>query len=183
MSKSIDKQNKAWIVNDTTYDWTEVIFAPTRHEAFYKSDGYQNEGHYTEMRGCRKKEWDQYADQGYVPKEVRLEDGWWFECAGRKTNPDRGCWKHITQEDKYTVIDEKVYCEECACAIDSTEQPKPTEVLIESLQQQNKAYEEVLRHSLIVMEDTLDAEICPHEDITDAVHKISEVLEGAITHE
>lgn len=108
------KGMKAWIVSDTTYDWTEVIFAPTRHEAFYKSDGYQNDGYYTEMRGRRKKEWDQYAELGYVPREVMFQDGWWFECDGFN---DRGyrCCKQLTIDDNPLAIGDHAYCnQECA---------------------------------------------------------------------
>lgn len=105
---------KAWIVSDTTYDWSEVIFAPTRHEAFYKSDGYRNEGNYTEMRGYHKKEWDQYSEQGFVPKVVMIKDGFWFECYGYKTEPRRRCCAHVTENENYKVIYEHVYCEDCS---------------------------------------------------------------------
>ncbi len=105
---------KCWWVSDASYDWQQIIFADTKHEAIYQSDGYENGSEYIEMRARRKKEWDKYAEQGFVPKEVLLEDGWWFECYGYNEN-GRRCWKHLTIDDKPLVVDNKVYCNQECC--------------------------------------------------------------------
>jgi hypothetical protein len=60
---------------------------------------------------------------------------------------------------------------------DSTEQPKPTEVLIESLQQQNKAYEEALQF-YADEKNYRHVESAAYSDVA-----LDEALKGAITHE
>lgn len=105
---------KCYWVSDANHQWQQVLFAEDRKEAIYKSDGYQNEGVYIDVRVRRKKEWDQYAELGYVPKEVMIQDGWWFECYGYKQNPRRRCCAHITEEENYKAVGDKVFCEDCS---------------------------------------------------------------------
>lgn len=55
----------------------------------------------------RRKKYDQYAAQGYVPVEVLLEDGWWFYTAF-DNNELREPWENYADEeendDYYTYI-------------------------------------------------------------------------------
>lgn len=109
---------KCYWVMDLAGECQQILFAENKWMAVQQSDVYQNDGDFIGVRALRKKEWDQYSELGHVPKEVLIESGWWFECSGYLQNPRRRCCRYTTQDDKYTVIDNRVYCEECAKAIE-----------------------------------------------------------------
>jgi hypothetical protein len=101
---------KCYFVHDTDNENQELIFASKRSEAILNSEAYQYEGDYIKVRATRKKEFDKYAQQGFVPKQALLNDGWWFECYGY--NNDRRCCKQLTIDDNPLIVDEHVYCRE-----------------------------------------------------------------------
>ncbi len=100
---------KAYWTQDSQGENQEIIFAETRSKAIMQSQAYEWGGDYTGVAARRKSIFDQYAKQGFVPKEALLKDGWWFECHGYNKNGIR-CCKHLTVEDKPLVVDEHVYC-------------------------------------------------------------------------
>lgn len=106
---------KAWYVTDSQYEYGNIVFAEKRSQAILSSEAIEwNE--YIDCRASRKPQFDKYAELGYVPKEELLKDGWWFECCGYKekgTNHQRRCMT-ICREDDAIVIDEHVYCKDCA---------------------------------------------------------------------
>ena len=81
----------------------QIVFAETAGKAKYLSEAYYMNGDYTEIKAKRAPEFDQYADQQKVPKEVMLQHGWRYEC--------EICFAY-TDEDG-VVINDDVYCEEC----------------------------------------------------------------------
>ena len=103
---------KCYHTFDKDGEHQELVFAQKRSDAILKSEAYQWEGDYIGVRTTRKPEYDKYAEQGYVPKQVLLSDGWWFECYGRKAIGR--CCKPLTIEDSPIVVNEHVYCgKEC----------------------------------------------------------------------
>lgn len=99
---------KCYLTQDINGEHQELVFAQKRPEAVLKSEAYQWEGDYINVRATREPEFDKYADQGYVPKQVLLNNGWWFECYGRKAIGR--CCKPLTIEDNPLVVNEHVYC-------------------------------------------------------------------------
>jgi hypothetical protein len=53
---------------------------------------------FEDVECSRKPYFDEYAEQGFVPREVLLDNGWWFEC--------NNCSKHITE---YNVYKHNIY--------------------------------------------------------------------------
>lgn len=103
---------KAFYVCDPDNECAEIIFSDKRSQAIQVSEARQWHD-YIDVRASRKPQYDKFAEQGFVPKQTLLEDGWWFECCGYKENPRRRCCQHLTIEDNPVVINEEVYCQEC----------------------------------------------------------------------
>lgn len=104
---------KCYHVQNKDAEHQQLVFAEKRSQAILKSEAYEWEGEYIGVQAIRKPEYDKYADQGYVPKQVLLNDGWWFECYGDKA-PSVRCCKPLTIEDGPLVVNEHVYCgKEC----------------------------------------------------------------------
>lgn len=101
---------KCFHVQNYEGDHQEHIFAESRGKAIAQSEAYGWDGEFTKVQAVRKPEYDKYCSQGYVPKEVLLEDGWWFECCGRNEQGHR-CCKQLTIEDNPIVVDDHVYCQ------------------------------------------------------------------------
>ena len=57
-------------------------------EILFLSSNYGLEEEYETVE--RRLQYDQYSELGYVPKNVLLNDGWWFEC--------NNCYKKINEE-------------------------------------------------------------------------------------
>ncbi len=100
---------KCYLVQLWNGDNQQIVFAEKRSEAILKSDAYEWDGDYTAVRATRESSYDKYADQGVVPKDVLLADGWWFECTGRKEN-GYICGEHLTAEYNPVIIADRVYC-------------------------------------------------------------------------
>lgn len=101
-----------WVCDEPNMDYQSIVFAPKRSKAMYNSEAYGLVD-FIDVRALRKPQFDKYAEQGFVPKQALLEDGWWFECYGRN---ERGtpCCERLTIDDKPLIIDEGVYCnKEC----------------------------------------------------------------------
>lgn len=68
---------KAYVVTDD--DGCVVTFA--KHAVVARREGACEIGTDFECVSCRRApEFDQYAEQGFVPDQVLVEHGWWFEC-------------------------------------------------------------------------------------------------------
>lgn len=100
---------KCYHVQNKNGEYQQLVFAEKRSDAIVNSEAYEWDGEYINVQATRKPEYDKYKEQGYVPKQALLNDGWWFECYGRDPNGKR-CCKQLTDEDNPLVIDERVYC-------------------------------------------------------------------------
>jgi len=108
---------KAYLVRDEGHDHTEIVFADKRSAAILASEALDwNE--YINIRATRLPHFDEYAELGYVPKRALLDNGWWLECSGYKEEPKRRCCVQQIIDDMPVVINEKVYCRECAEKMD-----------------------------------------------------------------
>ena len=99
---------KCFHVEETDGEHQQIVFAESRSKAIISSEAYEWSGRYIEVRAIRKPDYDKYAEQGYVPKQVLLNDGWWFECHGRREIGR--CCKPLTNDDNPIVVNEHVYC-------------------------------------------------------------------------
>lgn len=111
---------KAFYTCDPDNEHAEVVFAENRNLARQICEA-SNWCSYIEVSARRLKHFDKYAEQGYVPKEELLKDGWWFECMihhfRKQLNDDKlYCIKHVFEEDA-VIIDDKVLCRECASKV------------------------------------------------------------------
>lgn len=99
---------KCYYVQEKSGKNQELIFAHKRTEAIYASEAYGMVD-WIDIMAVRKPEFDQYAEQGFVPKEAMLEHGWWFECCGRN---DAGlhCCNSLTKDDNPLLVSNHVYC-------------------------------------------------------------------------
>ncbi|QKS42947.1 hypothetical protein HUB94_19175 [Paenibacillus cellulosilyticus] len=104
---------KAWYVSDPSNEMAQIVFAAKRSAAIQSSEA-RSWHDYIDIRATRMPEYDQFATEGTVPKQTLLEDGWWFECCGYKAEPRRRCCAVQTVEDNPIVIDDEVYCQDCA---------------------------------------------------------------------
>ena len=102
---------KCYHMSDLEGEHQQLIFAENRSQAIIRSDAYQWDGDYIRVRAIRQPQYDAYAQLGSVPKEILLEDGWWFECHGDDEH-GRRCCKVLTIEDEPLVVDDLVYCKE-----------------------------------------------------------------------
>ncbi|MEK5395965.1 hypothetical protein [Paenibacillus sp. FSL K6-2859] len=102
---------KCYLVQDRSGEHQQLVFAEKRSIAIVESEAYEWEGYYTEIRATREPAFDVYAEQGYVPKEVLVANGWWFECYGWNERGYRCCVR-LCEEDKPLIIGDKVYCNE-----------------------------------------------------------------------
>jgi hypothetical protein len=110
---------KAWIVSEGDLGDGNciIVFAETRNEA--RNNGRSElDREYMEVTATRKKEYDKYAEQGEVPCDGLIKDGWWFTCYGdycyRNDNIDQEAIDH----DGARIIDGKPYCGKCVAEID-----------------------------------------------------------------
>jgi hypothetical protein len=96
---------KAYHVRDSEGGHQEIVFAETSGKAKMRSDalGWCD---FTDIRAKRVKEFDQYTELGVVPKQIMLENGWWFECNRCLTYVD------IDNDAKVSKKND-VYCESC----------------------------------------------------------------------
>lgn len=99
---------KCYLTSTADGEHQELVFAEKRSDAIRKSEAIQWD-EYINVRAVRQPDYDKYAEQRYVPKEVLIQDGWWFECYGVN---ERGfnCFKHLTADDKPLIKYEHVYC-------------------------------------------------------------------------
>lgn len=102
---------KCWLTEALDGERQQLVFAEKRHEAITNSEAYQWEGDYVSVRVRRQPQYDKYADIGFVPTEVLIADGWWFECCGYTAEGHR-CCRHLLEEDAPLIINEKVYCDQ-----------------------------------------------------------------------
>lgn len=98
---------KAWHVQDNEGEYQQIIFAEKRSEAIQKSEaiGWTE---YVNVRAKRAKYCDDLEKEPCAIIQAQLDNGWWLECHGDK------CSKQVTIDDKYTIIDGHIYCEECS---------------------------------------------------------------------
>lgn len=98
---------KAWHVQDKDGEYQEIVYAEKRSEAIAKSEaiGWVD---YIDVRAKRAKYCDDLEKSTYSIIQAQLENAWWLECHGGK------CTKQITIDDEYSIIDGKIYCEECS---------------------------------------------------------------------
>jgi len=93
---------KAWVVKNYQ-ECSEIVF--NNHGLAARRIGAEALGlAFDECTVRRSKEFDNYADDGYVPKNVLIEEfGWWFEC--------NNCSDHITEDAGYYYEKaDLVYC-------------------------------------------------------------------------
>lgn len=77
----MDKKVLAWQVDETSGECSEIVFH--HHGLAARRIGANILGTDFDYVCCfRVPEYDKYAEQGFVPKLVRIEDGWWFSCGG-----------------------------------------------------------------------------------------------------
>ena len=105
---------KAWHVQDTDGEYLEIVFADKRSEAIYKSEAY-GWAEYIDIRAKRAKYADDLEKEPVLLTQVLLENDWCLECHGGK------CYKQVTIEDKYTIVDGYVYCEKCSKTLENSE--------------------------------------------------------------
>lgn len=98
---------KAWHVQDTDGEHQEIVFAEKRSEAIYKSEA-SGWTEYINVRAKRAKYCDDLEKEPSAIIQAQLDNYWWLECHGGK------CTKQVTIDDKYSIIDGHVYCEECS---------------------------------------------------------------------
>lgn len=98
---------KAWHVQDINGEYQEIVFGDKRSEAINKSEaiGWTE---YINVRAKRAKYCDDLEKEPCAIVQAQIDNGWWIECHGGK------CTKPVTIDDKYTVVDGYVYCEDCS---------------------------------------------------------------------
>ena len=102
---------KAYQVTEINYEeYSRIIFAETRGKA--QDEGAMELGRdFMEVKAVRAKQYDKYADDMTVSVKILLEDGWYFTCNGVN------CGEEVYQDGIDAggmIIDEKVYCPDCA---------------------------------------------------------------------
>lgn len=113
MKKRSNPKIKAWEVRDPGGDCEPgesclvIIFHHRRKKALEIGADQMGVGaEHLEVE--HRPGFDRYADQGYVPRDILLEQGWWFECCF--------CYRWIQRENediKEVVIDgREIYCNE-----------------------------------------------------------------------
>ena len=95
---------KAYYVTDHEEEHGEIVFADTHGQA---KQWANLDCDYIDRRARREPRYDQYVDTCEVPKEVLLNDGWWFTC-------DKCFERDVTKENGGQAINGEVYCSECA---------------------------------------------------------------------
>ncbi len=71
----------------------------------------------------RRSQYDQYSSIGYVPKQVLLNDGWWFECQNCYKKIDSDCWDYEEDEAIEPVFENNwIFC--CQDCRDSASQER-----------------------------------------------------------
>ncbi|MGD6876925.1 hypothetical protein [Bacillus infantis] len=98
---------KAWHVQDNEGEYQEIVFASNRRDAIYKSEAF-GWTEYINVRARRAKYADGLNTEPVKLLQVQLENDWWMECHGGK------CTRQLTIEDKYTITDGYIYCENCS---------------------------------------------------------------------
>lgn len=110
---------KAFYTYDPDHEHCEVVFAENRNQAKQSCEA-RNWCDYIDIGARRLKHFDKYADQGVVPKEELLKDGWWFECQIHhfrdKFDYKVFCTKYVYEEDA-VIIEDVVICKECASKV------------------------------------------------------------------
>jgi hypothetical protein len=91
---------KAWTI---MCDENSVIaFGNTEEEAREKG-AFELDSELDYIEAHRSEEYDKYSEAGFVPVEILINNGWWFECFH--------CYKHVTEETENPVyIKQGVYC-------------------------------------------------------------------------
>lgn len=94
---------KAYICSNDEY--STVVFAETRGKArtMAKANDLFDFTDWIDISVRRAPEFDSFAEQGYVPKEVLIKHGWWWEC--KCGTPQ--------YEETAIVINDSVFCEKC----------------------------------------------------------------------
>lgn len=97
---------KAWHVQDKYGEYHQIIFADKRSEAIAKSEA-REWNDFIDVRAKRAKYADDLNTEPVKLIQAQLDNGWWFECHGN-------CRNHVTIDDRYTIVDGFIYCEECS---------------------------------------------------------------------
>ena len=73
----MDKKSKAWRVGND--EGATIIF--NNHGLAARREGSEElDAEFDYVECDRARQYDKYSEQGYVPVEVLVKDGWWFEC-------------------------------------------------------------------------------------------------------
>jgi hypothetical protein len=110
------KPVKAYQVDDDHSGHSVVVFAD-RSVVARKRGANELDLEFGEVSSCRRKpQYDAFASQGYVPIDVLIDDGWWFECphCGHRITSD-GASRYYDHEEEhdlpvYTTRD-AAYCD------------------------------------------------------------------------
>lgn len=108
------KKRVAWQVRDDCEGHAVIVFH--HHGMAARREGANELGSEFEYVECsRAKQYDEYADKGYVPPLVLINDGWWFECChcGRRCEEegyDYDTDEPIPVEDMIEAGRQSVYC-------------------------------------------------------------------------
>jgi hypothetical protein len=79
--------DKAYVVSGRNEDdGMEVVFAESPSKAKNGTTNLLGWNEWTDLRAKRAPEFDQYAQQGWVPDKALLEHNWWLEQSCTKCN-------------------------------------------------------------------------------------------------
>ena len=82
----------AWQINDTFEGSSTIIFH--HHGLAARREGANElDLDFEDVECSRQAYFDEYAEQGFVPREILIGAGWWFEC--------NYCPHHITEYNVY----------------------------------------------------------------------------------
>lgn len=103
---------KAYLVRSSMEDYAEIIFAETPGKSKTQSS-YDDD--FIDISAKRVPQFDSYRELGYVPKNILIEDGWWFTCDD--------CSEQVTDEDDYGYdpTHDLIYCSDCRTPVNNKE--------------------------------------------------------------
>jgi len=101
-------KRKAWCISnsgDSSDDHDCIVFTETAGKA--RVLGMFEFGcDFIDINVRREKKYDEFAERGYIPVDMLLKDGWWFECSG--------CFSKVNKENNVLIRGKNVYCPDCA---------------------------------------------------------------------
>ena len=98
------KNLKAYSFTDEQTGYDEIEWFETAGQA-KRYFANENTLDFCDVRVYRVPWADEYWSKGYVPPEVCLAHGWWFEC--------NRCGRVVTEENLGEINGKDVYCDEC----------------------------------------------------------------------